>query len=231
MAVEKEIIAEAEFLRQVNSWLPPRASQKDEWLQELSQDLQAAYEDTSARLPTSERWQEVLSEFGPPQEVAKNLVSSRTEAFTRVSYSRRVFAYLIDLLITISLAILVALPIVGVLYFVIVHGDVLTDSNTLAIILFLLVVNLLIILVIMALLGYFVVLERHWGATVGKKLLGIQVVSETGLRITWQQAIVRNLSKLNEQFLLFDWLIGWLMKTDRQRGLDVAAKTQVVYNF
>lgn len=231
MVAEQKIGFETEFLNQVNSWLPPRASKKDKWLQELRQDLETAYEDISADLSTSERWREVLSEFGEPMEVAKNLVSSRAESFTRASYSRRVVAYLIDMVITFGLAILFILPLVGGVYLSIVYGDVSTDRDTVPIILLLLLVNLLIVLVITALVGYFVVLERQWGATVGKRVLGIQVVSETGLRLTWQQAIVRNLSKLNEQFLLIDWLIGWLLKTDRQRGLDVAAKTQVVYDF
>lgn len=231
MIVEPKNGFETEFLNQVNSWLPPRASKKEEWLRELRQDLDAAYEDTSADLSASERWGNVLNEFGTPEEVAKNLISSQTEPFARASYSRRVAAYLIDFVITIGLAILFMLPIVGGAYLIVVYGDVPADPDTVSIILIILIGNLVIVLMITALIGYFVVLEKQWGATIGKRVLGIQVVSEAGLRLTWQQAIVRNLSKLNEQFILIDWLIGWLLKTDHQRGLDVAAKTQVVYDF
>ncbi|MHA2232258.1 MAG: RDD family protein [Candidatus Hodarchaeales archaeon] len=77
---------------------------------------------------------------------------------------------------------------------------------------------------------YFFVLEGCYGTTIGKSLFRLRVVSETGIRITWHQALVRNLSKFNPQILLLDLLIGWTQKTNRHRGLDVAAKTQVIHD-
>ena len=43
---------------------------------------------------------------------------------------------------------------------------------------------------------YFVILEKFKGSTVGKALMYIQVRSKNGAKISWAQAIVRNLTKL-----------------------------------
>ncbi|MFX0114326.1 MAG: RDD family protein, partial [Candidatus Hodarchaeota archaeon] len=80
-------------------------------------------------------------------------------------------------------------------------------------------------------LAYYSILEGYHGRTLGKFLLGLRVVSETGVRATWQQILTRNLSKFNLTALMLDWLAGGLLKKNRQRGLDVLAKTQVIVSF
>lgn len=65
---------------------------------------------------------------------------------------------------------------------------------------------------------YFVVLETFKGATVGKALMFLEVRSKNGSRINLPQAIVRNLTKIYWIPIIFDWLVGRFMNTDRLFG-------------
>lgn len=65
---------------------------------------------------------------------------------------------------------------------------------------------------------YFIILEKAKGATVGKALMYLEVRSRNGARISWPQSIVRNLTKIYWIPIIFDWLIGRFMNTDRLFG-------------
>ncbi|MFX0115964.1 MAG: RDD family protein [Candidatus Hodarchaeota archaeon] len=266
MGVRKEITTEAEFIEQVRSWLPPQVMEEDGWLQELQQNLRAAYKVTSIALPTGERWQKVFREFGTPQRVAEDLLSSQADKLIRASYSRRLLAYLIDMIFANSLLIIAFLLQVIVfdflldyyfiptpveiiineitwyglnltsftqaflmLYFLLVEGAKINFNwNPTSILLHYTILGLVITLNIVSVVGYYGILEAHYGRTIGKRLLRLRVVSETGIRITWQQAVTRNLSKFASQFLILDLFVGWFQKTDRQRALDLISKTLVI---
>lgn len=62
---------------------------------------------------------------------------------------------------------------------------------------------------------YFVLLEKLAGASIGKAIMNIQVKSKNGANISWLQAIVRNLTKIYWIPIIFDWLIGKFLRTDR----------------
>ena len=62
---------------------------------------------------------------------------------------------------------------------------------------------------------YFVLCEKLAGASMGKAILRLQVKSKNGSNISWMQAIVRNLTKIYWVPIIFDWLIGKLLKSDR----------------
>ncbi len=65
---------------------------------------------------------------------------------------------------------------------------------------------------------YFVLCEKLMGATIGKSLMYLQVRSRNGARISWAQAIVRNLTKIYWFPVIFDWLVGKFLRTDRLFG-------------
>jgi uncharacterized RDD family membrane protein YckC len=65
---------------------------------------------------------------------------------------------------------------------------------------------------------YFVVLETFKGATIGKALMFLEVRSKNGARINLPQSIVRNLTKIYWIPIIFDWLVGRFMNTDRLFG-------------
>ena len=76
-------------------------------------------------------------------------------------------------------------------------------------------------------LVYFISLEKLKGATVGKSLMYLRVVSRNGYRISWLQAIIRNLTKIFWFPIIFDWGIGRILAR-RDRLLGIFTKTVVV---
>jgi len=78
-------------------------------------------------------------------------------------------------------------------------------------------------------LGYYIVMERTKGATLGKMAMKLKVVKEGGGPLDWQAAVVRNVVRLIDG--LFLYLVGaiavWASKK-RQRLGDMAASTIVV---
>lgn len=75
---------------------------------------------------------------------------------------------------------------------------------------------------------YFVFLEKLKGATVGKLLMFIEVVSDDGSEITYKQAIIRSISKLWWFPILFDLVIGQLYGNKHERILGQLSHTKVV---
>lgn len=73
---------------------------------------------------------------------------------------------------------------------------------------------------------YTMVAEYRRGQTIGKRMKGIRVVTETGSRITAGQAIVRQLA----MFLQMYWIdVMFALFTDKsQRAFELLSKTRVV---
>lgn len=70
------------------------------------------------------------------------------------------------------------------------------------------------------------VLEALTGATPGKRLRGLKVVTQNGLRVPVVTAVVRRLSFLVGPFAWLDWIpVLW---GGRGRVLDLVAGTKVV---
>lgn len=72
--------------------------------------------------------------------------------------------------------------------------------------------EIILIIVPILIMLYFVLCEKFFGATVGKSLMYLQVLSNNGQNISWPQAIVRNLTKIYWFPILFDWAIGKILK-------------------
>ena len=77
---------------------------------------------------------------------------------------------------------------------------------------------------------YFTILDVSWGATIGKRLLGLNVRMVNGARVTFDKALIRNLSKIYGLFVLLDWIIGVATPgaDNRQKYTDRIAGTTVV---
>jgi uncharacterized RDD family membrane protein YckC len=76
---------------------------------------------------------------------------------------------------------------------------------------------------------YFIVLDVSWGATIGKRVLGLHVQMTNGGKVPFDKAFIRNISKIFWLFLVLDWLIGILTPGDkRQKYTDRWAGTTVV---
>ncbi|MGV3623451.1 MAG: RDD family protein [Archangium sp.] len=79
--------------------------------------------------------------------------------------------------------------------------------------------------------GYMVLLESVWsGQTVGKRVMGLRVIQDTGVRVGVTQSLLRNLVRPVDKLPLF-YLVGGataLMSESQQRLGDILAGTIVV---
>jgi uncharacterized RDD family membrane protein YckC len=73
---------------------------------------------------------------------------------------------------------------------------------------------------------YFPILEGRFGQTLGKRLLGIWVLQETGLPIGYKQALLRRLSYYFDILPLDALFIPFTAK--HQRAFDIVARTVVI---
>ena len=79
---------------------------------------------------------------------------------------------------------------------------------------------------VFGLIGYTIAAEYRSGSTIGKRLMHIQVVRESGVRISLGQALLRQLPFLG-QFFFIDALFA--LFTDRkQRAFEMLTKTRAV---
>jgi len=79
--------------------------------------------------------------------------------------------------------------------------------------------------------GYGIALEWLWnGRTVGKRVLGLRVVDEHGLRLTFSQVVLRNLLRLVDMLPMLYLVAGVSCMLSRrcQRLGDIAAGTVVI---
>jgi len=75
---------------------------------------------------------------------------------------------------------------------------------------------------------YFPIAETMYGATIGKRLLGLKVVTKTGGKLSFEKAFIRNISKIHQVLLLLDLIGGLITSTDlHQKYSDRIANTTV----
>jgi uncharacterized RDD family membrane protein YckC len=76
---------------------------------------------------------------------------------------------------------------------------------------------------------YFIVLELMWGATIGKRVMGLRVQTVQGQKVDFGKSFIRNISKIFGPLILLDWLIGIVTEGDkRQKFTDRIAGTTVI---
>jgi uncharacterized RDD family membrane protein YckC len=77
---------------------------------------------------------------------------------------------------------------------------------------------------------YFVFMEVSYGATLGKRILGLQVQMVNGSKVTFEKSFIRNISKIHGLLLLLDWILGVVTSGNdqRQKYSDRIAGTTVV---
>ncbi len=211
------------YLRSIDHLLPYPDVLKRDALGELRQDVLEAWEDlTTQHSDPEERYQALLALFGFPEEAARNLCQANEWHRHRAGFTHRMISYLIDGILSLFMSVI---PLIPVYMFRATEEP--HDAPTF-------VLRLVILLTFgtlssLAIIGYFIFFEVKFTTTPGKRLLGLKVVSEAGIRITWQQGIIRNFTRIRGELLLLDVLIGkFIMKLDRQRAMDKLAETIVI---
>lgn len=92
----------------------------------------------------------------------------------------------------------------------------------------------IVVLAVLALLAfydsYFIYFEHKYGATYGKRLMGLRVVTLEGNRPSLGQCVAREVLRYIDCTLLFPGPIAILFSSKRQRIGDMVAHTRVVYS-
>lgn len=151
---------------------------------------------------------------------ARFLTASINEKLNKYfhSLSKRIIAYLIDLL-------LIFVPFVLILIFVFLRNTIITDmiqSYSYLLAIFSLMISIQFI--------YFTLLEWKFGASLGKKLMGLKVVSDDMEAITFVQSAARNTARYADIILYFYIFSIVLMVSGgkNKRIGDYVAGTKVV---
>jgi uncharacterized RDD family membrane protein YckC len=224
------------YVNEVSRLLPYPYSKKRDALEELRIDVQSALKDSGGS-PSSV--------FGSPIDVAKNVCQGNDWHNNRARWRTRVAAWLVDFFVVGSLIALILaagflLIITTVMPFEELMAEFVEWENSFTIspqsIQLIIIISVLTIISFVIFIGYHVVLEYRYSTTLGKKILGLSVVDQSGIKITWKQALIRNFSKMLifEEFLLIDVVLGMILerfdpeKTQKQRGLDILAETLVI---
>ena len=151
---------------------------------------------------------DVLRQLGDPKELAESYLSAIP--LVPASFGIRAVAKLADVL----LAAVIVIPLMGLGYWSLppkwapfaLVGGIFMGSLLFA--------------------AYVIVLEARLGHTIGKRLLGLRVVRESGARISMGQSFVRQLPLMLEVF----WVdVLFALFTERhQRAFELLSKTRVV---
>ncbi len=89
-----------------------------------------------------------------------------------------------------------------------------------------LVLVICVLTVVTVIPGYFVIAEFLTGQTLGKRVLGLHVVRESGARISLWQSIVRQIPLVGEFFFIDVLFAPFTAK--KQRAFELITKTRVV---
>jgi uncharacterized RDD family membrane protein YckC len=149
---------------------------------------------------------------------------------------RRISAALIDIGIVSVVMWLVAIPFAALLgIFAVTYVAAKEKAGDSGALLFLIILIVLVGLLVLAMLGamhaYFIYYEFKKGATPGKRILGLRVVSLDGKRLTRGQAIYRDVVRWYVDGLLFiPAFVSIYLTEKRQRVGDLLAGTMVVYS-
>lgn len=191
-----------DYINNVLDYMPPATPMRSQIAMELRGHI-------SERLGHGHSIDEVLGQLGDPAKLAESYLSAVPLA--SASFGRRAAAKIVDV-ITVLITLAALAVATRVLAF-------LGDPFAAWIIWFVFGGSVLFGL-------YTVLAEFYAGQTLGKRLLGIRVVRETGARIGLGQSVVRQLP----MFLQMYWIDVFfaLFTEKRQRAFELLSKTRVV---
>lgn len=217
MREEKEKIVDS-FLKQIHKNIPYFKSYDNQIFKDIKQDL------TDSLL---ENENQDISEFiGSPPEVAKNILKSNDWNFLPASFKIRSIAYLIDLLISFFCGLLSFNLIIIMVNSLSPNFFNTTRSTYPALMIFVLTISI----PLYVLLLYPLLFEGYFSTTIGKRIFGLWVVDESGIKINLLQALIRSVTKLLPFLLLIDSLFGVNHRSLYQRTMDQVARTYVITN-
>ena len=189
-----------DYVRRVMDRLPAGALRES-----IAMELRGNIAD---RIESGQSLEQALSQLGDPETLARSYLSA--VPLIGATLGRRALAKLIDMTVVIF----------AVLPLMVVAGRTLPEELAAIVVL---------AGIVMASLGfgvYTIGAEFRLGQTLGKHALGLRVVRESGDRIGFGQAIVRQLP----MFFQFYWvdILFALFTPQRQRAFELLSKTRVI---
>ncbi|MCC7007382.1 MAG: RDD family protein [Acidobacteria bacterium] len=193
------------YLEQVLDRIPRHLPLRDQ----VAQDLRSTFADRQAR---GEGADEAIRQLGDPTALAESYLSA--VPMRPAPFMARVGAKLVD-----ALLYGMALPIPAIVLLRMTFTGTNTGPRTIAVVLILGLIGM----------GFWLLsaaAETRYGRTPGKKLMGLHVVRESGRRIGFGQAIVRQLP----MFLNIFWIDAlFALFTERhQRAFELLSRTRTV---
>jgi uncharacterized RDD family membrane protein YckC len=156
--------------------------------------------------------EEALRHLGDPIVLAESYLAAIP--LVAAPFWPRAAARLID---ACGVLVLIAMPIIAFVALTLWRGQG-----------FLIPIAILFTIFAVSILGalYPVIAEYRYGKTVGKHLMGLRVVRESGARISFGQSVVRQLPMLTQVWWI-DMLFA-LFTDKHQRAFEILSKTRVV---
>jgi len=193
--------ADQSYIDQVISQLPRDARLREQVAMELRSHI-------AERVEHGQTVEDALRHFGDPIVLAESYLA--VIPLIRAPFWPRAAARLVDFFGVVSLGV----PIFCVFFF--------TLRLELAFVAGVAVVGILLVVGTL----YPVVAEYRYGKTVGKYLMGLRVVRESGARISFGQSVVRQLPMMTQVW----WIdVLFALFTDKhQRAFELLSKTRVV---
>jgi uncharacterized RDD family membrane protein YckC len=209
------------YLKEFERWTAGPAPRREALKAELAEHLREA--EAAGELGSA------LTRLGPPRDAAKAFAAGRE--LKPAPLGRRICAFLIDVAIPLLFAgVVVAIgTAVG-------SGETApgffdenaTDARS--VVWTALEVGAAMLLGLAGLWWFFglTVVEWRYGRTPGKAVMGLRVVSEDGISLSFGQAVVRRLTLVfSGPLQIIDWVFA-LFDARRQRGVEKMAHTLVV---
>jgi len=198
--------ADETYIAQVIAQLPPRDARLRE---QVAMELRSHI---AERVEHGQTVEDALRQFGDPIVLAESYLAAIP--LIAAPFWPRAAARLIDFFGVLAI---VAMPIIGIV--------VLTLWREQG---FLIPIAIIFTIVVLSILSaiYPVIAEYRYGKTVGKHLMGLRVVRESGARISFGQAVVRQLPMLTQVWWI-DMLFA-LFTDKHQRAFEMLSKTRVV---
>jgi uncharacterized RDD family membrane protein YckC len=192
-----------QYINQVLDRLPRGTPERAQIARELHSNI-------DERLARGQSLADILRQLGDPAVLADSYLAS--VPLVSASFMRRVAAKLIDF---VSFLVVVLVPFVVLIRSMWMPGEMVPFA-----------ILFCILLASLTFGAYTVVAESWYGKTLGKYLMGIRAVRESGARISIGQAFVRQLPVFLEVFAI-DALFA-LFTEKSQRAFELLSKTRVV---
>jgi len=179
----------------------------------------------------------IHSNAAPPTSDSTSVFEGLSIRLAPAPILKRILAYLVD--VAIISALFYALFFIGILFFAGLAGGLAaftsffksgaTDSMAAVGLISTLIILILAVLSVWHV--YFIYFEYKRGATPGKKVMGLRVISLSQSRLSLSQAVFRDLFRyIDVGLLALPGLISMLVTAKKQRLGDLAAATLVVYS-